>query len=86
MALLGPRQSGKTTLAREFVPEHSPNYFDLEDPAVEGSDHREMEEDAVIPDAVRDLLPATLSRLTAGLPMHELDIIIREAMACEDAL
>lgn len=33
VALLGPRQSGKTTLAREFVPEHSPNYFDLEDPA-----------------------------------------------------
>ena len=33
VALLGPRQSGKTTLAREFVPERSPNYFDLEDPA-----------------------------------------------------
>ena len=33
VALLGPRQSGKTTLAREFVSEHSPNYFDLEDPA-----------------------------------------------------
>lgn len=30
--LTGPRQSGKTTLAREFVPEDSPNYFDLEDP------------------------------------------------------
>lgn len=33
VALLGPRQSGKTTLAREFVPARSPNYFDLEDPA-----------------------------------------------------
>lgn len=32
VALLGPRQSGKTTLAREFVPVNSPNYFDLEDP------------------------------------------------------
>jgi len=31
-ALLGPRQCGKTTLAREFVPTDSVNYFDLEDP------------------------------------------------------
>lgn len=30
--LTGPRQSGKTTLAREFLAEESPNYFDLEDP------------------------------------------------------
>jgi len=33
VALLGPRQSGKTTLAREFVSADSLNYFDLEDPA-----------------------------------------------------
>jgi predicted AAA+ superfamily ATPase len=32
-AIVGPRQCGKTTLAREFVPPGSPNYFDLEDPA-----------------------------------------------------
>ncbi len=32
VALLGPRQCGKTTLARQFVPPESPNYFDLEDP------------------------------------------------------
>lgn len=32
MALLGPRQCGKTTLARQFVPARSLNYFDLEDP------------------------------------------------------
>ncbi len=32
VALVGPRQSGKTTLARAFVPADSPNYFDLEDP------------------------------------------------------
>lgn len=32
MALLGPRQCGKTTLARHFVPPDSTNYFDLEDP------------------------------------------------------
>lgn len=30
-ALLGPRQSGKTTLARQFVAPDSLNYFDLED-------------------------------------------------------
>lgn len=33
VALLGPRQCGKTTLARAVVPADSPNYFDLEDPA-----------------------------------------------------
>ena len=33
VALLGPRQCGKTTLARQFVPAASLNYFDLEDPA-----------------------------------------------------
>ena len=32
LTLVGPRQSGKTTLAREFVDEESVNYFDLEDP------------------------------------------------------
>jgi hypothetical protein len=30
--LTGPRQCGKTTLARELLPEDSANYFDLEDP------------------------------------------------------
>lgn len=33
VTLIGPRQCGKTTLAREFLPEDSANYFDLEDPA-----------------------------------------------------
>jgi len=32
VALLGPRQCGKTTLARQFVGAASDNYFDLEDP------------------------------------------------------
>jgi hypothetical protein len=32
VALLGPRQCGKTTLARQFVSADSLNYFDLEDP------------------------------------------------------
>jgi predicted AAA+ superfamily ATPase len=30
--VIGPRQCGKTTLARQFVPSDSANYFDLEDP------------------------------------------------------
>ena len=33
VALIGPRQCGKTTAARRFVPADSPRYFDLEDPA-----------------------------------------------------
>ncbi|MBN1981653.1 MAG: ATP-binding protein [Chitinivibrionales bacterium] len=32
VALVGPRQCGKTTLAREFISVDSLNYFDLEDP------------------------------------------------------
>ena len=32
VGLIGPRQCGKTTLARQFVPPTSANYFDLEDP------------------------------------------------------
>ncbi len=32
VALLGPRQTGKTTLARTFLPAASNRYFDLEDP------------------------------------------------------
>ena len=33
VVLVGPRQSGKTTLARELIEVDSVNYFDLEDPA-----------------------------------------------------
>lgn len=33
VALIGPRQAGKTTLAREIVPATDVRYFDLEDPA-----------------------------------------------------
>jgi predicted AAA+ superfamily ATPase len=32
VALVGPRQVGKTTLARQILPPEAPNYFDLEDP------------------------------------------------------
>ncbi|HEV8315692.1 MAG TPA: AAA family ATPase, partial [Burkholderiaceae bacterium] len=35
VVLVGPRQVGKTTLARMLLPATSPNYFDLEDPRVE---------------------------------------------------
>lgn len=34
VALLGPRQCGKTTLARQFVDGESEHFFDLEDPVV----------------------------------------------------
>eukprot|EP00804_Cyclotella_cryptica_P015745 CCRYP_013385-RB/>CCRYP_013385-RB protein AED:0.32 eAED:0.32 QI:137/1/1/1/0.66/0.57/7/716/328 len=39
-----------------------------------------------IPESIRTLLPQTLHRLTAGLPKHELDLICKEARACEFAL
>lgn len=32
VVLIGPRQSGKTTLAQNFLARSSPNYFDLENP------------------------------------------------------
>lgn len=40
----------------------------------------------IIPEAVRNILPQTLTRLTAGLPRAELDLIVKEARACEFAL
>jgi hypothetical protein len=36
VALIGPRQCGKTTLARQIVPSDHANFFDLEDPVVAG--------------------------------------------------
>jgi len=36
VALIGPRQCGKTTLARQFLPADSAAFFDLEDPVVAG--------------------------------------------------
>jgi predicted AAA+ superfamily ATPase len=38
VALLGPRQCGKTTLARQLVPVASANSFDLEDPIRQGGE------------------------------------------------
>jgi hypothetical protein len=40
VALIGPRQCGKTTLARQFVSAESPAYLDLEDP----SSHARLDE------------------------------------------
>jgi hypothetical protein len=34
VALLGPRQCGQTTLARQMMPTGHPQYFDLEDPVI----------------------------------------------------
>ena len=34
VAVLGPRQCGKTTLARQLIPPDHPQYFDLEDPVI----------------------------------------------------
>ncbi len=34
VALLGPSQCGKTTLARQMISARHPQYFDLEDPVV----------------------------------------------------
>jgi hypothetical protein len=39
-----------------------------------------------IPEAIREILPQTITRLTAGLPRAELDLICKEAKACEYAL
>jgi len=36
VALIGPRQCGKTTLARQILPADHTNFFDLEDPVVAG--------------------------------------------------
>jgi hypothetical protein len=44
------------------------------------------EEPIIITEAIRDTLSPTISRLVAGLPMHKLYVIVKEAMACEDAL
>jgi predicted AAA+ superfamily ATPase len=34
LTLIGPRQCGKTTIARQFLPPEHINYFDLEDPVM----------------------------------------------------
>ena len=36
VAMIGPRQCGKTTLARQILPSDHANFFDLEEPAVAG--------------------------------------------------
>jgi predicted AAA+ superfamily ATPase len=50
--LVGPRQCGKTTLARELVGERSPNYFDLEQYAVA----QLMQDPALVLDGLKGLV------------------------------
>lgn len=50
--LLGPRQCGKTTLARQLVGERSPNYFDLERQAIANA----MQEPELILDGLKGLV------------------------------
>lgn len=53
VALVGPRQCGKTTLARRLVSAEAPNYFDLEDPvSLARLDHLKL-------DALRVVYPGT---------------------------
>jgi len=52
-------------------------------PGYQGEDEIMAEPDS---NNIQNLLPTVLSRLAAGLPMHELRTIIKEACACEDAL
>jgi predicted AAA+ superfamily ATPase len=52
VALIGPRQVGKTTLARALLGESSPNYFDLEDPPVRAA----MAEPRLALEALRGLV------------------------------
>jgi len=88
--------SSPTTTAEEAVSssasptasssDHHPNENDENDDSRSDTTTATATANSAIPEPIRDLLPATLSRLTAGLPMHELDIIIKEATACEDAL
>jgi len=50
--LVGPRQCGKTTLARQLVGEHSSNYFDLENYAVA----KVMTDPALVLDGLKGLV------------------------------
>lgn len=52
VVLVGPRQSGKSTLAQRFVPRDTPHYFDLEYPPHE----RRLAEPALALEALRGLV------------------------------
>ncbi len=52
VVLVGPRQSGKSTLAQSFVPRDAPGYFDLEYPPHE----RRLAEPALALEALRGLV------------------------------
>ena len=65
VALIGPRQSGKTTLARQILPSGSGNYFDLEDPAGRA---RLAQPDFGVTDINADAV-AQICRRLDGLPL-----------------
>lgn len=81
VALLGPRQSGETTLARQFVSAQFLNYFDLEDSQslarlTEPSIALRPLKGLVIIDEIQrrpDLFP--LLRVLADLKLDELRIV-----------
>jgi predicted AAA+ superfamily ATPase len=52
VVLVGPRQSGKSTLAQSFVPFDSPNYFDLEYPP----HAQRLDEPAAVLEALQGLI------------------------------
>ncbi len=66
VVLAGPRQCGKTTLARLLVPEQSLNYFDLEDPASLARLDEPMTALDPLAGAGRDRRGATASRPLPG--------------------
>ena len=52
VALIGPRQAGKTTLARRSLPEASARYFDLESPR----DLQRLDEPLTAPEGLQGLV------------------------------
>ncbi len=64
VVLVGPRQCGKTTLARTFVSPESLNYFDLEDPV--SLARLKLHEKAHVEDPFPDQLAGRVS--VASLP------------------
>jgi hypothetical protein len=63
VALLGPRQCGKTTLARQLIPAGHSQYFDLEDPVIE----RLMENPMTALQGLRELVVIDEAQRQPGL-------------------
>jgi len=63
VALIGPRQCGKTTLARELMGSDAPDYFDLEDPVTAGL----MENPMSVLESLRGLVVVDEAQRCPGL-------------------